>query len=418
MSETNKKYFTAPQIKCSGKVWYVWFRYLNDNTDKMELVIKKGGANKASLLKKERLLELEALRQTLVIKLENQGWNPLNNSYPAKPSKTSEQIFIDEMQDMGLNKALDFALSKCDLAKKTKSGYRSTVGFFKLAAEQLDFDKTPVVQIRRQHFKLMLAQIKTDRKWSNNAYNKNLGYIGAVVDRLIEWEIIEDNPAHKIKLLRVAETQMYVPLTVAEKAVLSKQLPLINHRYYAYLMVIYHTGIRPKEVLSLKISDISTDSSVIMIYPNIESENSKTKSIRRIAVNTHLQSILRGLHLELYPKDYFVFGSPFPSGRGTTGSTKEGRGAMQQNYFVSSTVQIKRDTATKLWKKIVMDTLNIKKYQYALKHTGSDDKIVAGVPLDALKDMYGHSSKFMTEKYARKIKEIYKQQIVELSPDF
>jgi len=48
-----------------------------------------------------------------------------------------------------------------------------------------------------------------------------------------------------------------------------------------------------------------------------------------------------------------------------------------------------------------MKKLGIEKHQYALKHTGADDKILAGVPLEALRDLYGHSSKLMTEKYAR-----------------
>jgi site-specific recombinase XerD len=53
-----------------------------------------------------------------------------------------------------------------------------------------------------------------------------------------------------------------------------------------------------------------------------------------------------------------------------------------------------------------------------LKHTGATDKILAGIELDALQSMYGHSSKFMTMKYVNGIKDIHNDKIRKLSPNF
>ena len=55
---------------------------------------------------------------------------------------------------------------------------------------------------------------------------------------------------------------------------------------------------------------------------------------------------------------------------------------------------------------------------YGLKHKGTDDKLLAGIPLDALRSMYGHSSKRMTERYASKLFEIHAKEIVSKSPEF
>lgn len=55
---------------------------------------------------------------------------------------------------------------------------------------------------------------------------------------------------------------------------------------------------------------------------------------------------------------------------------------------------------------------------YSLKHKGADDKILAGIDLDALRELYGHRSKYMTEKYARAVKDLYRKQIIDNSPDF
>jgi len=407
--------FTEPKISTKGKEWFVWFRYYDSHTNKMKLVIKKGGANTAGLPNRERTAQLNALKKAILFKLQNQGWNPLTNTYPLK---TIEQIELERLQSMGFCEALDFAHSKCVVATKTKLDYGTTIRFMKLGAEQLGIHHTQISLIKKHHIKLLLEHVKNDRKWSNHAYNKNLGYLGAMLERLIDWEIIEINPVHKIKTLPVAETQMYQPLTDDEKNKIREYLYVNHYRFFVYLMVIYHTGIRPKEVLALKVKDINRDNSEITIVPNLTAENSKTKNIRKVPINQHLQLLIREFRLQDYSKDFYIFGSPFEAGKGNRGSSKTGSGVFHVDYFKPSLISIKRDTVTKLWKKIVKDKLQINKYQYAMKHTGADDKILAGIDLDALRELYGHSSKFMTEKYARKVKEVYREQIMVNSPAF
>jgi disulfide oxidoreductase YuzD len=55
---------------------------------------------------------------------------------------------------------------------------------------------------------------------------------------------------------------------------------------------------------------------------------------------------------------------------------------------------------------------------YAMKHYGADKKILSGMNLDSLRELYGHSSKLMTEKYAKILKEVYRKDIMDNSPDF
>ena len=53
---------------------------------------------------------------------------------------------------------------------------------------------------------------------------------------------------------------------------------------------------------------------------------------------------------------------------------------------------------------------------YALKHLGANRKILAGLELDSLRELYGHTSKLMTEKYAKVVKEVHRKNILENSP--
>lgn len=390
-----------------SKSWFVYF----DVTDLDTLItVRKqfrGGINYYTDYQKRTNAGRELVKHW--IKMLKDGWSPFVNTG------------INNLSKMKFDEALDFALSKCTVASKSKQGYIGTVKFFKNAAKKLKLDGAVISGIKRQHIKLLLDQIKKDRNWSNHAYNKNLNYLSGILSRLVEYEVIDHNPAFKIKKLPIVETMMYEPITAHEKDQIATYLTSTHLSFFTYLMVIYHTGIRPKEVLALKISDISIERRLIIIKPDLIAENSKTKTIRMVPINDHLAALLlQHLHGD-YPGNYYVFGSPCETGKGNTGRGSESggkSGSSRSDYFNPAPVIIKRDTATKLWEKLIIIGLGIKKHMYALKHTGADDKILAGISLDALKELYGHSSVLMTEKYARKVKHVYRDQIMAMSPKF
>lgn len=178
---------------------------------------------------------------------------------------------------------------------------------------------------------------------------------------------------------------------------------------------------------------------LITIVPDLEEENSKTINIRPVPISDVLVPYLKEMELHKYLKHYYLFGSPFAAGKCNRGTSfivrskttvKDSReknkgvcGTMRSDFLMPSPNHVKRDTVTKLWKRIIMDDpdkggLGIKKHLYASKHTGGDDKILAGIDLDAVRELYGHRSKFMTENYAKVIKQVNAKQIREKSPSF
>lgn len=404
------------------KPWFVYFEITNPATGQTITKQFRSGINyyhDPSGRKKAG----EALRKAWVKKLE-EGWNPWGLIEDPSPSPT-----VIDLEKLSFIGALEFALKQYKASAATLRAYTTTVEDLKRAAKALSLSNVPAKEFKRQHVKLLLTHCLTSTKdlpkdrevWTNATHNKNLGYLHAICEYLMEWEILEYNPAHKVKLLPVAETEMYVPLTEQEKKELYKFLIINHYKFFVYLMVLYHTGIRPKEILALKIQDIDLKKPEIKIIPILAEENSKVKKIRHVPINNHLLAFLREMHLEEYPQDYYVFGSPFASGNGNRGggsSTGGVKGAARPEYFSPSPTRIKRDTVTKLWKSLIKDKLGIDKYQYALKRTGGDDKILSGMDLDTLRELYGHSSKFMTEKYAKKIKEVYTKKIIAYSPTF
>lgn len=50
---------------------------------------------------------------------------------------------------------------------------------------------------------------------------------------------------------------------------------------------------------------------------------------------------------------------------------------------------------------------------YALKHHRANIKKLASLEFDSLRELHGHASKLMTEKYAKVVKEVYRKNILE-----
>ena len=86
--------------------------------------------------------------------------------------------------------------------------------------------------------------------------------------------------------------------------------------------------------------------------------------------------------------------------------------------FLPSSGMLKRDTAGRYWNQLVKKDLNIDVNLYAMKHTGANAKILAGIDLEALAELYGHQSELMTKRYATVVKEVNRRLIIDKSPDF
>lgn len=410
----DQKHFTIPKI-AKGKSKFVFFRYFNVATNKWDLFVKKGGANNKNLKASERNSLLTNLRDALEYKLATQGWDPITDTYP---QMTAEELQIEQLRNMRFEQALGFSLSKMKVASKTRLDYNGTIRYFTTAAKDLRLPDKYITDFERVYIKLLISRCRENRNWSNIAVNKNLGYLKSMLSNLIEWEVIKYNPAMNIKSLPIMESNKCEPLTEKEKKTLREFLFIHHYRFFVITLLLYQTGIRPKEILALKISECNLINKEIKIVPMEDLENSKNKKVRKVPLNKHIVGFLRELRLSDYNPDYYIFGSPYTAG-GNKGSAGKGlSGALHPDYFKPSSTRIKRDTVTKFWKKIVIDGLGIKKQLYPLKHTGANDKILAGIDLDALRELYGHSSTLMTEKYAKVVKEVYRKQIIDLSREF
>ncbi len=385
-----KHNFTIPKIvsyQDLTKPWYVYFRFDG------KLVRKKYGINYAHTFE-NRMYEATILRDLLEKEL-NKGWNPFVGDLYAYDTKKN---VID---------AVKFALDKKEpnISENTKQAYGLAVKFFNAATKKLHLQNLNVLELKRIHVKAIFEQIRKDRSWSNKSYNKNLGYIKAVFSELIEHNVIENNPAHGIKSLKVGEIIANTPATDKEVKEIKKHLLENFPSFYLFVITIFHTGIRPKELLSLQLSMINLEKNEILL----SNEITKTGSARIVPINKHLKVYFENLEIDTFPKDFYLFG---------TRRVHSNRGLNKELDFLPAPKPLDRDCASKLWRKLVKDDLEIEATLYSMKHLGAHKKILAGMELDTLRELYGHTSQMMTLRYAKNVKEVYRKQIMENSPDF
>jgi integrase len=382
-----KSNYTIPKISKASHIWFVFFRYEG------KLFKYKHGYNRITDLK-ERQIYFEELAKELLKDLKA-GWNP-----------TVAEV-VNQKNDLALIPALRFSLEKKapTISKKTLSEYTGSVNFIETAVIALGMQAFKITDVKRVHVKLIIEKAKEQREWSNKAHNKHLNHFKAVLSELIQWDIIEVNPAFNVKNLPVAAADANNPASLEDMQKIKKELETNHYNFFVFCITIFHTGIRPEEILKIKLAMVSLKNDEIVLPADITKTNRK----RIVPINSHLKEYYLKLDIDTLPQDYYLFGSFRKVGEGNKGKFAD---------FVPAPTHLKRDTATKRWERLIKKGLGIDMNLYAMKKAGANAKILAGVSIGALKDLFGHSSELTTAIYITKLKEINRKEILDKSPEF
>lgn len=365
-----KNTFTIPKVKAypieSGKEWYVWFRFNGGNPIRV-----KDGLRQIPTYE-ERLNEANALAGFLLEQLRG-GWIP--------PSAK----FVLKIPQISLIDAAEYAYHQkiLHLDKNTKDNYLCSINFFKEAIKELGFSRMLSVNFERVHAKMVLEHIRTKRNWKNKNYNKNLGFLRSMFYEALDAGYFKTNPFGEIKNLKVPKTISNIPPTDEEMVLICDELQSRNFGFYIFYMLIYYCGFRPEELRNLKIRNLDFVNKNII--PDVE--HTKTDRIRIVPMLGNTFDLL--FPFRNYDRELFVFGTWVPNG---------GRHS-QKNWFLPNKYQLKEDTPNRQWKKLVKDGLKINKNLYSGKHKGADDKMEAGMPIETISNIFGHSKTLMTERY-------------------
>lgn len=373
----------------AGKVLYEVFFIVYDGANIKHVKRFKAGIN--SLPVAQRKAQARAHAEVLWEAMHN-GWHPLHQKYPQfkEGGEAKRAMHFDE--------ALSYAVEQKRkvLSRYSMYDYDGCVRFIKKAALATGHKFNLIADIKRRDIKLILNEAMDMNNWSCKTRNKHLAILRSLLTVLEDDEFIEFNPAKKIKDLPVGETIGYATVTDNEKNRIADHLLLNAPDFFEYLMMIYDDGIRRKETLLLQVRDFNLARAEI----TIRAEVAKTNCERVVPITQTIMQILLRRQIWTLPPNWYVFSN---------------------NKFQPGPVAFHPNTPTNWWRTMVIDKktgLGIDCKMYSLKHRGADDKILSGVDLDALRNLYGHKSKQMTEGYARAVKGKYKQEIIDKAPVF
>lgn len=371
--------YTTPIICKYKNEWFVFFRFWNNSTGKyVAKKISRANGNDLNRLKdlKQREREFNALRKARETWLQL-GWDPIADPDFKQRYKLPSSDKFDDINEWTVTKALLHALQYKKLAKKSKYDYKKSVEYFLQAAGELCIDVMQVSTLTRTHVKAVFAYLSNETKLPPKNYNKRLCHIKSLFSELEEWRAITENPAYGIKELIEEQTEKFVPYTEEERNMIKEYLYVVNYRFFVFWATIYYTGIRPDEILSMRIKDLDLETNTMHLKPF--SNVVKNKKERYTAVHEDLARYYKEMNLQQLPQDYYIFSKKLEPGPTKTNA----------------------QVPTLLWKKLVQEELGIKKYMYAGKHSGATAFIKAGASEENIVDHLGHSSRFISRMYTQ-----------------
>jgi integrase len=219
-------------------------------------------------------------------------------------------------------------------------------------------------QIEQRHVEAFRSQ-RLNEGVTPATVNRAVTFLKRVFSVAVSWKWARANPLTSVRKL-VENNARVRWLTFDEQARLKEAMPA---RWWPYVVIALGTGLRLSEQLGLRWADVDFQNGVITI------PRSKHGEKRYIPLRDDVAEALRSLP---------SFGrSPWvtPNRRGT--------GATTRNWSARDVFADARDAAA------VVDF-----HWHDLRHTFASRLVMAGVPLNTVRELLGHKSITMTLRYA------------------
>ncbi len=350
--------FRPAQIMGDKEV-YVCYYVLDPTNDKLKRMRIRCNRIKNS---RERTKYAKLLCSEINRKLYD-GWNPLTG----EDSAAKKRVSI-------VKAATDYVRKKeKDLRNDSARSYRSKLSFFTKWCEKSGVSDWLCKRFTSNHAASILEEYG-DHGRSAYSYNSMLQYLKSMFKSFVSDGIASHNPFEAFKGRR-RETKRRTTISKQDRRrILNYFLKRGMKEYITMIRLCFRYLIRPKEILMLKIGDIDFEKGLLRIPPDI----SKNHTERIIALGFDVMKYFQELQREDYASDTYVFSTDFKPGK---------RLYTTKNLF-------------SVWQKM-RETLSMPDsyHFYSLKDTGITEMLESGMPSKFVKDLAGHHSLAMTERY-------------------
>jgi len=258
--------------------------------------------------------------------------------------------------------------------------------------ERFKLGSKPIADIRLADGENIRLEMKSEGR-THSTINRQTTAIKAALQKAADWELIESNPFAKLKLLKVDKNPVVRYLDHNEmkrlkdaliarddkkrqgrinhnewlKARRRPELPLIGEycdNITPLILLALNTGLRRGELLNLVWGDIDLKKSLLTVH----GKGAKSGQTRHIPLNAQALDVLKKHKGKVLP---------IPS-----------KPVFGQHKFQKSFAG-------------VLEKAKIKKFRFHdLRHTFASHLVIAGVPLNTVRELLGHSDMKITLRYA------------------
>lgn len=422
--------YSEPELHdCGGNTereWYISFQFTNPKNFKRKSIQIRLGINYLKTPKERYNYAKSAI--SLIKQALRAEWNPFEVSlkkFLREVAEVEPQNDIDrDLSAMTFNEAIEYAYVKKQESVSDIRNYRLVRDLAKRSATKIKMDTIPIRDVRKKHIKILLEQIQKDRqqdyqeeydrmmnkyrhrhptskmrepllkKFTGNNYNKYKDFLHILLSELEEYEAIEFNPSKKISYKPEIKQNVHRHASAAEEKLIKRTLREKNIRLYVFLAIEELAGMRPKEILGLKISDIDYFNGWFNVWAT--DGRSKTRTARKVAIPNTLLPLLEILNLDNYNSDCYIFSWGLYPG----------------------TQRLKRDKVTKAYEKIVKKGLGLDVTLYSFRGLGADKRRDAGIEKATVSKGLGHTILKTTDIYLEREDERQRRVLIELTPQF
>ena len=284
---------TGKEIACvaKGSYWYVYFYYTNPATHLRQKYVYKQGINRFETVA-ERREACNDLKDALQ-KLLNDGFSPFKEYVASNllDAYTNEYTVLTAFEAAYKSKYNEWKES-------TRTTNKSIFDVFKDWLAKTSLDHLPIDMFKRKQILQFLDYMVSVRKANATTRNNYKRTISSILSKIVELDIIEYNPADKVKMLKENPTKNKAfsnKQLIAIKKYLKKNDPYLHQ----YLKFITYAFMRPVEVCRMKIKDVDFERKLINV-------DTKTNA-NFIPIINVLNDVFTELNIENCNSEFFVF---------------------------------------------------------------------------------------------------------------
>lgn len=350
--------FRPAQVMRNKEV-YVSYYVLDPTSDKLKRMRIRCNRIKNH---KERKKYATLLCAEINRKLYN-GWNPLIG----EDSASIKRVSIVEAATKYVHQ------KEKDLRKDSVRSYRSKLSFFIRWCDRTGISDWLCGRFTSNQASNLLNAYSAGGR-SACSFNSMLQFLKSMFRSFVSEGLTSRNPFASFKGKK-RETKRRVTIPKQDrKRILNYLHKRDMTEYVAMVRLCFKYLIRPKEILMLRICDIDFDSGLLRIPPEV----SKNHTERTIALGYDVMKYFRELQKADCNSNDYIFSTDFKPGH---------RLYTTKNMFAT-------------WKRMRERLEMPNNYHfYSLKDTGITEMLESGMPSKFVKDLAGHHSLSMTERY-------------------